>query len=190
MRRRSPTDDFRNGQGHENGNVPASGREPLSTIDECVTNVKVSSTGVLTLTDYFEPYGYVTIDAGYRDLGSAGVALLDPTVFNGTDVNRIAIAAGKSGIVYVLNADSLGGFKQGVGGTDGVIQTLNLPDAGSVFGGPGSYPLEGVYVYYAPVGFPLYCLGFSRDAYGNPKFSIIGQSAWVNTGRAGVSVVC
>jgi iron transport multicopper oxidase len=37
------------------------------------------------------------MDAGDRDLGSGGVALLDPTVFNGTGVSRIAVSIGKNG---------------------------------------------------------------------------------------------
>lgn len=147
--------------------------------------MKVSSSGVLSLTDYFEPWEYVNLDAADRDFGAAGVALLDP-VFNGTGASRIAVAAGKTGKFYVMNADNLGGFMQGAGGTDGVIQTLTF--AGSVFGGPGSYPLEGGYVYFAPVGQPLLCYAFSRDANGNPQFTLAGQSAFINTGRAGVSV--
>ncbi|KAK0730387.1 hypothetical protein B0H67DRAFT_30367 [Lasiosphaeris hirsuta] len=46
----------RNGQGHANGDIPASGRLPLSTLDECVINFSLSSAGKIGLTDYFEPY--------------------------------------------------------------------------------------------------------------------------------------
>lgn len=87
----------RNGMGHANGDVPASGRTPLSTLDEVVANFAVSASGKLTLTDYFEPYEYVSMDAGDRDLGSGGVALLDPTVFKGAGVSRIAVSIGKNG---------------------------------------------------------------------------------------------
>ncbi|EDO03017.1 hypothetical protein SS1G_05494 [Sclerotinia sclerotiorum 1980 UF-70] len=127
-----------NGEGHANGDVPASGRTPLSTLDEVVGNFAVSTTGKITLSDYFEPYEYVSMDAGDRDLGSGGVALLDPTV--------------------ILNANNLGGFKQGPGGnaavifvcilvdnyagTDNILQTIIAQ--GSIFAGPGSYPLEGI----------------------------------------------
>lgn len=66
-------------------------------MDEVVANFAVSTTGKITLTDYFEPYEYISMDAGGRDLGSGGVALLDPTVFNGTGVSRIGIVIGKNG---------------------------------------------------------------------------------------------
>lgn len=88
---------FSNGQGHANGDVPASGRTPLSTLDEVVGNFAISSTGKIALTDYFEPYEYISMDAGDRDLGSSGVALLDSTVFSGTGVSKMAITIGKNG---------------------------------------------------------------------------------------------
>jgi iron transport multicopper oxidase len=87
----------RNGIGHANGDVPASGRTPLSTLDEVVANFAVSSAGKITLTDYFEPYEYISMDAGDRDLGSGGVALLDPNYFNTPGVSKIAVTIGKNG---------------------------------------------------------------------------------------------
>lgn len=131
-----------NGQGHVNQGVPASGRTGLSTLDECVVNLGVDANGKLSLSDYFEPYEYIGMDGGDRDLGSGGVALLDPKVFRGTNgVARIAVTIGKNGKAYIMNADNLGGYKQGSGGTDAVIQTIIAQ--GPVFGGSGSYPLEG-----------------------------------------------
>ena len=87
----------RNGIGHANGDVAASGRTPLSTLDEVVGNFAVSSSGIITLSDYFEPYEYVSMDAGDRDLGSAGVMLLDPKTFSGTGISRMAVTIGKNG---------------------------------------------------------------------------------------------
>lgn len=105
----------------------------------------VSSSGKLSVTEYFEPHEYINLDAGDRDFGSADISLLDSSTFKGAGVNRIAIAGGKTGIVYVMNADNLGGFKQGPGGADGVLQMIQA-STGSFFGGPGSYPLEGGYI--------------------------------------------
>jgi hypothetical protein len=86
-----------------------------------------ASTGVVTQEDYFEPYTYTAMDAGDRDLGAGGVILPDPKTFNGGGIQRLAIAVGKNGIAYVMNADNLGGYKLGVGGTDGIIQTIPMP---------------------------------------------------------------
>lgn len=77
------------------------------------------------------------MDAADRDLGSSGVTLLDPGVFYGTGVSRIAVCVGKNGKAYVMDANMLGGFKQGAGGTDGVLQTIVAGNA--VFGGVGRF---------------------------------------------------
>ncbi|MCJ1425454.1 hypothetical protein MMC29_003353 [Sticta canariensis] len=141
-----------NGGGHENRDTPASGRAPLSTLDEVIANFNVSG-GKIHLKDYFEPYEYIGMDAGDRDLGSGGVALLDPNVFKGKNgIARLAITIGKNGKAYICNADNLGGFKLGAGGTDNIIQTIISP--GPVFGGSGSYPLEGGFLYFTPIGSP------------------------------------
>jgi hypothetical protein len=71
------------------------------------------NTGALTQQDYFEPYVYDSDNGGDLDFGSAGVSLLDPTIFYGTGVSRIAVAGGKDGKVYIMNADNLGGFAGG-----------------------------------------------------------------------------
>ncbi|KAI4247917.1 MAG: hypothetical protein LQ352_006058 [Teloschistes flavicans] len=175
-----------NGQGHENKDTPASGRAPLSTLDEVVANLAVKN-GKLSLQDYFEPYEYIGMDAGDRDLGSGGVALLDPTVFKGTNgVTRMAITIGKNGKAYVMNADNLGGFKLGSGATDNILQTIISPNA--VFGGAGSYPLEGGYVYFTPVGSPTLVYKLGLDQNGSPLLSKVGQSADSSAGRVGVGV--
>ncbi|KAL8708353.1 MAG: hypothetical protein Q9220_006733 [cf. Caloplaca sp. 1 TL-2023] len=175
-----------NGQGHENKDTPASGRSPLSTLDEVVANFAVSGSKI-TLQDYFEPYEYIGMDAGDRDLGSGGVALLDPTVFKGTNgVGRIAVTIGKNGKAYIMNADNLGGFKLGPGATDNILQTIISPNA--VFGGAGSYPLEGGYIYFTPVGAQTLAYKLGLDQNGAPLFSKVGQSPDVSAGRVGVGV--
>ncbi|KAL8651207.1 MAG: hypothetical protein Q9226_004803 [Calogaya cf. arnoldii] len=173
-----------NGQGHENKDTPASGRSPLSTLDEVVANFAVSD-GKIALQDYFEPYEYIGMDAGDRDLGSGGVALLDPSVFKGTNgVNRIAVTIGKNGKAYIMNADNLGGFKLGPGATDNIVQTIISPNA--VFGGVGSYPLEGGYIYFTPVGYPMFAYKLGLDQRGSPLFSKVGESPENSAGRVGV----
>jgi len=122
---------FATGNGYKtdvNQNQPASGRVKLDTLSECVVNMAIDpSTGAVTLQDYFEPYTYLAMDAGDRDLGSGGVQLPDPATFSGGGVSRMAIAVGKNGVAYIMNADNLGGYKLGTGGTDAIIQTITMP---------------------------------------------------------------
>ncbi|KAL8742728.1 MAG: hypothetical protein Q9190_004833 [Brigantiaea leucoxantha] len=176
-----------NGMGHENRDTPASGRHPLSTLDEVVANFDVSSGSNIKLQDYFEPYEYIGMDAGDRDLGSGGVALLDPAVFKGTNgVSRLGVTIGKNGKAYIMNADNLGGFKLGPGATDNLVQTIIADNA--VFGGAGSYPLEGGYIYFTPVGSATIAYKLGLDQNGGPLFTKVGQTADVSAGRVGVGV--
>ena len=87
---------------------------------------------------------------------------------------------------YVMNADNLGGYKLGPGATDNVIQTIIADNA--VFGGVGSYPLEGGYIYFTPVGYSTMVYKIGHDQSGAPLFSKVGQSPEKSAGRVGVGV--
>ncbi|CZS96609.1 related to beta-1,3 exoglucanase precursor [Rhynchosporium agropyri] len=175
-----------NGQGHANGDVGASGRTPLSTLDEIVGSFSVSPQGKISLNDYFEPYEYISMDAADRDLGSSGVTLLDPAVFKGTGVSRMAVTLGKNMKAYIMNANNLGGFKQGPGGTDNVIQTISA--GGTVFAGVGSYPLEGGFIYFTPTGGATACYKMGLDSNGAPSFTFVGRTNGPAAGRVGIGI--
>ncbi|KAJ6263893.1 hypothetical protein Dda_0030 [Drechslerella dactyloides] len=173
-----------NGDGHQNKDTPASGKTPLKTLDEAIVNMGIDpGTGKLSLSDYFEPYDYISLDAADRDLGAAGLAILDPGVFKGRGVNRMGVTGGKNGKAYVVNLDDLGGFKLGPGGTDNCIQTITLDN--SAFGGAGSYPLEGGYFYFSPSSSPLAAYKFGTDENGKPVFTLAGKSSKPISGRMG-----
>jgi hypothetical protein len=65
-----------NGEGHQNREVPASGRTPLDALDETIVNLRIyAETGKLSLQDYFEPYEYIVCFLGvYRVTGRVAVA--------------------------------------------------------------------------------------------------------------------
>lgn len=173
-------------KGAQNQGQPASGRLKLNTMNEAVVNMAVNpTTGVIIQSDYFEPYTYSALDNADRDLGSGGVALLDPSTFNGNGVSRIAVTVGKNGVCYVLNADNLGGYKLGTGGTDSILQTITMPGSGPVFGNPGSYPLEGGFMYITPVGNPTLVYSYGKTSTGIPAFTLVGQSKDISAGRVG-----
>lgn len=126
------------------------------------------------------------MDGGDQDFGSSCVCMLDPTVFKGTGVSRIGVTSGKNGKIYIVNLNQLGGYKQGAGGTDGVLQTIITDKA--VFGGSGSYPLEGGFFYSAPTGNPVYVYKLGFDNAGKPLFSEVGKSTESSAGRVGIGV--
>lgn len=173
-----------NGQGMHNGNLPANGRDPMSTLSHSTVRMELSADGKWSQIDYFQPYDYTSLNAADRDVGSGGFMLLDPTVFKGTGVDRMGIIAGKARRAYVLNANDLGGFRNGPGNLDNTIQTIELD--GSVYGGWGSYPHEGGYVYVTTIGHPLQAFRLGHDDNGRPVFSEAGRSTWTSAGRVGV----
>ncbi|KAF7884514.1 uncharacterized protein EAF02_004850 [Botrytis sinoallii] len=136
--------------GSSNQETPASGSSGCQTLGEATINLALDSTGVISVSDYFQPYDYQNMDAGDQDFGSGGIVLVDPTVFKGTGVDKMAVTAGKNGKIYSLNANNLGGYKLGPGQTDNILQTIVTSAA--VFGACGSYPLEGGFIYCTPVG--------------------------------------
>ncbi|KAK0728773.1 hypothetical protein B0T26DRAFT_185026 [Lasiosphaeria miniovina] len=133
------------GSGENSGTTPKSGKTYLSTLEQAAVAFNVDpASGGLVQSDWFETATFDTYNGGDRDIGSSAIALLDPTTFNGAGVARIAVMGSKAGIVYIMNADNLGGFRMGAGGSDAILQTFTL--SGSFFGGIASYPLEGGYL--------------------------------------------
>ncbi|KUJ15855.1 uncharacterized protein LY89DRAFT_670394 [Mollisia scopiformis] len=98
---------------------PAPGKAGTSTLDQAIVNIGVDPvTGLLKQQDYFSPINYEKLNAGDKDLSSSGVTLLDPITFSGGGVNRVGVAGSKAGVIYVVNADNLGGFKMGPNSSD------------------------------------------------------------------------
>ncbi|KAI9674851.1 MAG: hypothetical protein M1829_003591 [Trizodia sp. TS-e1964] len=175
-----------NGQGHENTGSPASGSSGCQTLGQAIVNLAIDGAGKLSLQDYFQPYDYQNLDGGDLDLGSGGIAMLDPKTFHGGGISRMGVTSGKNGKIYVVDLDNLGGYRLGTGQTDRVVQTIVTQKA--VFGGAGSYPLEGGYFYSTPVGYPTYVYKLGSDATGRPQFSIVSQTAENSAGRVGVGI--
>ena len=108
---------------------PASGKIPINTLGSTIVNFGVDPVaGKLTQQDYFQPLNYAKLNSGDKDISSSGVSLLDSTTFSGGGVNRVGISGSKAGIVYVVDADNLGGYRMGVNATDaGKPSYLLLP---------------------------------------------------------------
>jgi outer membrane protein assembly factor BamB len=86
-----------------------------------------------TVLSYFTPAGagvsFADLEAGDQDFGSGGVTLLQRQPGN---YPRLAVAAGKAGIMYLMNADSLGGHNLGSVQPDNVLGEYRI---GSCFCG-------------------------------------------------------
>jgi hypothetical protein len=86
---------------------------PPFAIGESVVKL---SPDLTTVQSYFTPAGtggvdYKSLDAADKDFSAGGVMLLPPQP--GANPN-IAVAAGKIGVMYLLNPNDLGGYLQGI----------------------------------------------------------------------------
>jgi hypothetical protein len=86
------------------GNSPDHEYEATADLSESV--VKVSA-GLGHVLDFFTPSSVVSLDTRDVDLGSGGVLILPDQPGN---VPHMAAAAGKEGMLYLLNRVDLGGF--------------------------------------------------------------------------------
>ncbi len=93
------------------------------------TVLKMNLTGPnLIVADSFTPFNQATMAQQDLDLGSGGAVLLPPQA---SGPENLLVAAGKTGTIYLLNCDNLGGYNV----TDKVVQ--ELPGAvAAVMGAP------------------------------------------------------
>jgi hypothetical protein len=79
------------------------------------------SSGAFALEDYFTPDDQGSMAANDKDLGSGGVLLLPDQ--SGTNPHLL-VGAGKTGTIYLVNRDSMGGYDLGLDGGNGNLQYL------------------------------------------------------------------
>ena len=125
--------------------TPTPGSSLRPSCGECVIRLDVQPDGTLKPVDFFAPFDAAQLDEFDTDFGSGGVVGLPDQYFGTPSVPHLAIAVGKEGYVYLLNRDDLGGYDEGPGGGDNVVQRLG--SYGAVFGRPGVWPGDGGYVY-------------------------------------------
>lgn len=164
-------------QATNSSSIPISGKTHNDVLSETVTRITLDeeSGNGIQLVDWFRPYDWQT-DQG-QDIGSGSFAILDP-VFSTLKVKRIGVATSTNTKMYIQDVDNLGGYRQGSNSTDGVLQVIPL--AGEVFGGIGSYPLEGGYIYVNPGNGPLSAYAYAPTNSSNELFTLAGQASFNN----------
>ena len=159
------------------------GSTPPSYLSEAWVRLTVQGDGSLKATDFFMPYDASDLNEWDGDLGS-GAPMGLPDAFGTPTYPHLAVATGKQGIVYLLNRDALGGFKQGDLGGDAVLQRVG--PYGGVWGKPAAWPGSGGWVYVPTVSagstpggssgtFDVYRA--SLDGNGNPSLARVAQAS-------------
>lgn len=173
-----------NGYASQLADDPVPGRQPPTSLEEAVVNMAINSDGSITPTDFFMPWEKRDLDGMDKDLGTSGFILLQPNVFSTDTVKRIGCVAGKTGKLYFLNLDDLGGYQMGANRKDKALQVVEM--AGPVFASAGTWPFDGGYVYVTPVGHQTVAFKFGKNSNGDPVFSQAGVTTESAAGRQGV----
>ncbi|HUE42328.1 MAG TPA: chitobiase/beta-hexosaminidase C-terminal domain-containing protein, partial [Candidatus Sulfotelmatobacter sp.] len=95
--------------------------------------------GVLTVQDSFTPSNQANLSSADQDLGSGGAVLLPPQ--SGAHPNEL-VQVGKSGTIYVVDRDSMGGYSTT---SDNIVQEFGT-EIGGIWGMP-AYWNGNVYVW-------------------------------------------
>jgi hypothetical protein len=67
-----------------------------------------STSGVLSVADYFTPHDGVAMNVGDMDLGSSAAVLIDQP---GAPHPHLVVSAGKNGTIYVVDRENMGRFR-------------------------------------------------------------------------------
>jgi uncharacterized protein (TIGR03118 family) len=88
--------------------------------------------GRMTVVDSYTPFDFKARDIIDADTASTGVTLLP--AFPGTAHPNLAVGADKSGRIYLIDTDNMGGFN--VGGPDRVLQEFTANPQGLIYSSP------------------------------------------------------
>ena len=111
--------------------------------------IKLSTSGNLAVTDYFETYNTVNEPTGDEDLGSGGEVSLPDQMDAGGVVHHLIVGAGKDSNIYLADRDNLGKFSANGPIDHNIYQEVTGALANSVFSTPAFF--NGV-LYYGAMG--------------------------------------
>ncbi len=156
---------------------PAPSSAPPATLSESVVGLTVEANGQLKPSQFFAPSDAPFLDEEDGDLGSGGPVALPTEYFGTKSIPHLVVQTGKDGRIFLINADDMGGFRQGPGEADDVLQTLG-PFTG-VWGHPAVYGGQGgwVYVLENAGGGNLLALSYGLTGEGSPALTLQGTSA-------------
>lgn len=172
--------------------TPTPGNTPPANLGESIIRLHVQPNGELKPVDFFAPFDAQFLDENDADFASGGVTGLPSEYFGTPALPHLAVAVGKAGYVYLLNRDNLGGYRQGSGSGDEVVQRLGY--YGGVWSRPGVWPGDGGYLYIPTSSgssgggtFDVYKYGLTGT--GKPSLARVAQASEVFGWGSGAPVI-
>lgn len=161
---------------------PGLASTPPYKLGQSVVRLTVQTDGSLKATDFFAAYDANELDWWDADLGAGGPIYLPPQYYGTPSVPRLILEIGKQGFLVAMNADKLGGFKQGANGADAVVQRLG--SFGGAWSKPSVWGGDGGWLYVTTAGSSSYgnsgymfALKYGVDGDGNPTFTQQGLTS-------------
>ncbi len=156
---------------------PAPSGKPPATLSESVLSLDIAESGQIAPDQFFAPSDAPTLDQNDEDLGSGGPIALPSETFGTKAHPHLLVEDGKDGRVFLIDAENMGGYRQGPGEGNAVLQELG-PFNG-VWGHPAAYGGQGgwVYVLESSGGGFLRALSYGLSGTGLPQLSSAGTSA-------------
>jgi hypothetical protein len=137
--------------------------------------LKLSLSGSsLQVADYFTPYNTAALSDADEDLGSGGELVLPDLTDAGGKVRHLVAGAGKTGIVYLADRDSMGKFSPT---QNNVYQQVSLSN--DVFSSPAYFNKT---LYYCPIGGPVVAYPISQAQLASAPSSISNPAFAFNIG--------
>ncbi len=130
-----------NGFGARSGQL---GAQPPVQLAQSVVRLDVGEGSVLRAADFFSPYDAARLDRIDGDLGASSPVVL-PDSFGTPRVPRLLLQSSKTGYLYLLDRDDLGGRGTGASGGDRVVSRVG-PDGGQ-WGKSAVWPGDGGWIY-------------------------------------------
>jgi len=125
--------------------------------------LKIAGTPQLSVADYFTPANQEELSDNDQDVGSAGQILL-PDSYGNAAHPHLLTGADKTGEIYLLDRDHLGGYRAGNAGGDAVLQEFHAAakNNGQCFSTPACF--KG-FVYWSMVADHLKAYRLSKGRY-------------------------
>lgn len=122
-----------------------------------------AGTSFLGVKDFFTPANQQDLSDHDQDVGSVGQILLPDSYGNRTHPHLLT-GGDKTGEVYLLDRDHLGGYRKGKDGTDGMVQEFHPAklDNNQCFSTPACF---NGFVYWSMVAQPLKAYRLDRSRY-------------------------
>ncbi|WP_250494452.1 PQQ-binding-like beta-propeller repeat protein [Caballeronia sp. GAWG1-1] len=120
--------------------------------------LKLGTSPALAVTDYFQPSNTVNESAADEDLGSGGALVLPDLVDTGGTTHHLALGAGKTSTIYVVNRDAMGKFDSNA---DHIYQEIVGQIRGPMFAMPAYFNNT---VYFGSIGDSIKAFGIANAA--------------------------